>query len=62
MTLAELITNASLLGRQFSSSQIPLRYDGCDVEITFEANTIMDIDKLHYDWVIDIKIEKNEHD
>ena len=53
MTLAELIKHAISVGNQFSTSWIPLKLDGEDVDITFTPEGSNDTE-----WVINLKIEK----
>ena len=51
MTLTELINRATALGRRFNTSDIPLKYEGKDVDIDFEDDFNAE------GWIIDVKIK-----
>jgi len=52
MTLAELIQKADLCQRQFNTAHIPLKFEGRDVDISFDPAGSNDTG-----WVINIRIE-----
>lgn len=54
MTLAQLINEAMHCGRKFSSSWIPLKLDGQEVEISFTPKRTKD----SIGWEINLNIEK----
>lgn len=51
MTLTELINRATALGRRFNTTDIPLKYEGKDVDIDFEDDFNAE------GWIIDVKIK-----
>ena len=55
MTLAELIQKADECQRQFNTAHIPLKFEGHDVNISFNP-----AGSNETGWVINIRIENNE--
>lgn len=53
MTLAELIEKARTVGDGFNSWQIPLKYEGRNIDITFDT-----VGSNDEGWVINLMIEQ----